>query len=164
MSERAALKPNAAEIFSADRPLRVAVVVSSYNPEITTRLQAGALDELARRLGRAQHAAVIPAPGSFELPVLCSAAAKSSKFDAVVALGCIIKGETRHDQFIAAAIASELCAIGTRTGVPVAFGVLTTETDEQAEARAGGAMGNKGVEAMTAAIETVLALRRIAEA
>ena len=159
MTETITLSPLPASAPGA--AFRVAIVVSRYNNEITDKLEAGALAELARRRPGNGRAVVIPASGSFELPTLAAAAARSGKFDAVVALGCVIKGETRHDHFISTAVANELARAGVETGIAVAFGVLTVETDEQAEARAGGKMGNKGIEAMAAAIETAEMLQAI---
>ncbi len=101
---------------------------------------------------------VIPAPGSFELPALALAAANAGRFDGIVALGCLIKGETIHDRVIADAVAHGLVQVNIATGVPVTFGVLTVDTPEQAQARAGGDEGNKGADAMTALLETIAAI------
>lgn len=137
---------------------RVAIVVSRYNRWITDRLEAGAIAEHARLTGGEGsprcEVAVVEAPGSFELPVIARALAKSGRFDAVVCLGCIVRGETSHDRHIAAAVAHGVAQVSVETGTPVAFGVLTVENAEQAEARAGGVMGNKGAEAMAAALAT----------
>ncbi|MFM9959158.1 MAG: 6,7-dimethyl-8-ribityllumazine synthase [Phycisphaerales bacterium] len=148
--------------LTPDSDIRVAVVVSRYNAWITDRLRDGALDELQRRCGDRARAVVVPVPGSFEVPVLAAAAAASGKFHAVVALGCIIKGETIHDQVIAQAITNEIAAAACRTGVPIGLGILTVNNAQQAEARAGGAAGNKGAEAMSAALETAAALKALA--
>jgi len=139
-------------------PIRVAVVVARYNAWITDRLREGAVAELARRVPDRGEAVVIPVPGSFELPVAAAVAARSSRFHAVVTLGCIIKGETTHDEVIAHAVAGQISAIGVETGKPVVLGVLTVNTAQQAEARAGGSAGNKGAEAMSAAIDTLAAI------
>lgn len=139
-------------------PIRVAVVVAKYNAWITDRLRDGAVAELVRRLPDRGEAVVIPVPGSFELPVAAAVAARSSRFHAVVTLGCIIKGETTHDEVIAHAVAGQIAAIGVETGKPVVLGVLTVNTAQQAEARAGGSAGNKGAEAMSAALDTLAAL------
>lgn len=132
----------------------MAVVVSRYNRWITDQLEAGAREEHARLTGGAGTLEMLEAPGSFELPIIALAAARTGKFDAVVCLGCIIRGETSHDRHIAGAVAQSIAQVAIETGVPVAFGVLTVENAEQAEARAGGAMGNKGAEAMAAALAT----------
>jgi 6,7-dimethyl-8-ribityllumazine synthase len=126
----------------------VGVVVGRFNGEITTGLLAGALDELARA-GVAQDAiTIMPVPGAFELPLAAMALAKTRRFACVVALGCVIRGETRHFDFVSAEAASGVQLAGLETGVPVAFGVLTLEHVEQAEARL-----DKGAEAVRAALE-----------
>ncbi len=102
------------------------------------------------------------APGSFEVPGIAMAAAKSGKFGAVVALSCIIRGETRHDRYLAQAVANGLMAVSTATGVPVGFGVLTVESVKQARERAGGKKGNKGAEAMAAALDAAAVIARAA--
>lgn len=130
------------------------MVVSRYNASITDRLLEGALAEYRERGGAETAVDVFPAPGSYELPAVALAAARSERYGAVVALGCLIKGETSHDRYIAEAVAHGLVEVTMRTGVPVAFGVLTVDTPEQAAARAGGKEGNKGRDAMAAAIET----------
>ncbi len=137
---------------------RCAVVVSRYNAWITDRLLLGARQEWERAGGAPDALQILHAPGAFELPVLARAAAVDGRFHAVVALGCLIRGETTHDQHIARSVADGLQRIATETGVPVAFGVLTVENEAQAEARAGGEHGNKGAEAMRAAIETLAAI------
>lgn len=145
-------------------PPRVAIVVAAYNAWITDKLRDGALSELARRTGGAGAATVVPVPGAFEIPTAASAAARSGRFDAVVTLGCIIKGETIHDEVIAHAVAGEIARIGADTRMPVVLGVLTVNAAHQAEARAGGAAGNKGAEAMGAALEllgTLNALKQL---
>lgn len=142
----------------------VAIIVSRYNETITSALLEGARSTYLATGGIAERLGVIEAPGAFELPVLANAAAQSGLYRGVVALGCIIKGQTRHDEYIAGAIAHAIVDIGVRTGVPVAFGVLTTENTEQAKARAGGDKGNKGAEAMIALLETLHGLKSIGEA
>lgn len=137
--------------------IRVAIIVSRYNETVTGRLRDGAVQELERVAGERGVAVVVPAPGSFELVHLAAVAAASGRYQAVVALGCLIKGETSHDRIIADAVAQGLAAVSATSLVPVAFGVLTVDSQEQAEARAGGGMGNKGIEAMAAALETLAA-------
>jgi 6,7-dimethyl-8-ribityllumazine synthase len=133
---------------------RVAIVWSRYNEFVTRGLLEGAVAEFRRRVGSEDGLVVMEASGSFEVPVLVQRAATSGRFDAVVALGCIIKGETSHDQHLATAVTNALLATARETGVPVGLGVLTVDSAAQAEARAGGLKGNKGVEAMAAALET----------
>lgn len=139
----------------------VAVVVSRYNPSVTDALLEGALTEYARRGGNPDAVEVVQAPGSFELPVLALAAARTGRVRAVVALGCLIRGQTRHDRYIAQAVARGLTGVSLRTGLPVTFGVLTVEKPSQARERAGGAKGNKGADAMAAALDAVGAIDRL---
>lgn len=133
---------------------RVAIVWSRYNDFVTRPLLEGAIAEFSRRAGSEEGLTILSAAGSFEVPMLVQAAARSGKFDAVVALGCIIKGETSHDLHLATAVTGALLATARETGVPVGLGVLTVDSEEQARARAGGLKGNKGVEAMAAALDT----------
>lgn len=139
-------------------PPRVAIVVSRYNQWITDALLKGSVEEFVRRFSTENGLTVLEAPGSFEVPTLAHAAAKSGRFDAVVALGCVIKGETTHDHHINTAVSTQICKSSCDTGVPIGFGVLTVQNAEQAEARAGGEQGNKGVEAMAAALDTAAML------
>jgi len=129
--------------------------VSRYNASITDRLLAGARDAYAECGGDPASLRVIPAPGSFELPALAQAAARWGRYQGVLALGCLIKGDTKHDEYIAHAVAQGLVNVTISTGVPCAFGVLTVNTPEQAQDRAGGAEGNKGAEAMLALVDTI---------
>lgn len=133
----------------------VAIVVSRYNATVTDRLKQGALEEYASRAGGSATATVLHAPGAFEIPAIVLAAATSGRFAGVVALGCIIKGETSHDVHLAQAVIRGLMDIVLRTGVPVGLGVLTVDTPAQARARAGGQSGNKGAEAMAAVLDTI---------
>ena len=131
----------------------IAVVYSRYNHSITESLVLAAVETCAERTGYTP--AVFEAPGSYELTALCMAAARTGRFDGIVALGCIIKGETSHDQHIAQAVAHGLTNVTLLTDVPVAFGVLTTNNAKQARERAGlgkDPSANKGHEAMTAVL------------
>lgn len=139
----------------------VAVVVSRYNASITERLKQGALEEYAQRAGGTATATVLEAPGAFEIPAIVLGAARSGRFAGVVALGCIIKGETRHDVYLAQSVTGGLMDVVLRTGVPVGLGVLTVDTAAQARARAGGAQGNKGADAMAAVLDTIVELRAV---
>ncbi|HBS28252.1 MAG TPA: 6,7-dimethyl-8-ribityllumazine synthase [Phycisphaerales bacterium] len=143
---------------------RVAVVVSRYNDWITDRLLDGAVQEHARRAHGAGSVEVLRVPGSFELPAVARAAASSGRYDAVVALGCLIRGETVHDRVIADAVAHGIMSASCDTGVAIGFGVLTVENAEQAEQRAGGEMGNKGAEAMAAALDAAGVLAALKKA
>lgn len=142
---------------------RVAIIVSRYSRRITDALLEGAIEEHARLTGGAEPPEVIPAPGSFELPMLAMRAAQTGRYDAVVCLGCIIRGETSHDRYIAQSVADGLTRVGLDTGVAIGFGVLTVNDSQQAEARAGGAVGHKGVEAMAAALATAGGLAAISK-
>lgn len=143
-------------------PVRIAVVVSRYNALITERIYEGAEQLFRSRAAKGSSIVRVDAPGSFELPALCLAAAATQAFDGVVALGCIIKGETIHDRVIADAIATGILNATLASGVPIAFGVITAENEDQAHARAGGAVGNKGSEAMAANLDTIAAIRGLA--
>lgn len=133
---------------------RVAIVVSLYTRTVTDALLVGARTEYASRGGQPANLSIYEASGAFELVPLALAAAMTNRFSAVVALACIIKGETSHDQVLGHAVTQGLVAVTLQTGVPVGLGVLTVDTPAQAEARAGGTHGNKGQEAMAAALDT----------
>jgi 6,7-dimethyl-8-ribityllumazine synthase len=142
--------------------VRVAVVVSRYNETVTERLLDGAVACLDR-LGQPPDArSIVRVPGAWELPVAVARAARSGRVDAVVALGCLVRGETFHFDLIAAEAARGLGAASRETGIPVGLGLLTTDTLDQAIERAGGKAGNKGAEAAASAIEMVQLLRRMA--
>lgn len=141
----------------------VAIVVSRYNASVTDRLLEGALEEYKARGGNAASVHVVNAPGSFELPALSFAAALTLSVEGVLALGCIIKGETSHDQVLADAVASGLVGVTLHTGVPVSLGVLTVDNTKQAMERAGGRLGNKGQEAMGALLDTIASIRGLGE-
>jgi 6,7-dimethyl-8-ribityllumazine synthase len=143
--------------------LRIALVVSTYHAEITSSMCRAAEQAFHHAGGRPEDLVVVAAPGTFELIAICRALAEREDIDAIVALGCVIRGETRHDRVILGAVAQSLGAIIVESGIPIAFGVLTCENYEQATARAGGSKGNKGEEAMRAAIVTALAVDAIAQ-
>lgn len=132
---------------------RFAVVVSKYNDFVTDRLQAGALAALAAAGVDPGLVTVVRVPGAFELPLAAQHAAESGRFDAIVCLGCLIRGETPHFEYIASAVSHGLTTAAAATGVPMAFGVLTTNSVEEALARAVDGPANKGHEAAAAAIE-----------
>jgi 6,7-dimethyl-8-ribityllumazine synthase len=132
---------------------RFALVVSKYNDFVTDRLQAGALAALSAAGVTPADVTVLRVPGAFEIPLAAQHAAESGRFDALVCLGCLIRGETSHFEFIASAVAHGLTTAAAATGIPMAFGVLTTNSVEEALARAGDGPGNKGHEAAVAAIE-----------
>jgi 6,7-dimethyl-8-ribityllumazine synthase len=142
--------------------LRVGVVVSRYHAEITEAMREAALKQFSDAGGAAEDLHVVACPGAYELVAISRALAARGDLDAVVALGCIIAGETNHDRHIASAVAHGLSQVTVATGVPVAFGVLTCQSIAQAQARAGGDRGNKGAEAMAAAIEAACAVKAVA--
>lgn len=141
--------------------LRVAIVAARFNEAIVDRLVDGALDALVEHGADRSDVRVLRVPGAFELPVVVRAIAMRGEVDAVVALGAVVRGGTPHFEFVAGEAARGCGAAALETGIPVSFGVLTTDTWEQAEARAGGEHGNKGVEAALAAIETATVLDQI---
>jgi len=140
--------------------LKVAIVVSRFNGFITDRLTEGALDALKRHGVDDKDVSVVKVPGSFELPLGARRAAKG-KVDAVVALGALIRGGTPHFDYLCAEVTKGIAQVTLETGIPVAFGVLTTDTVEQAIERAGTKSGNKGFEAALSAIEMAKLLRQM---
>jgi 6,7-dimethyl-8-ribityllumazine synthase len=141
----------------------VAVIVSRYNTAVTSRLRDGAEKAYLARGGKVGKFHVFEAPGAFELSVLASEAALTGRYAGVVVLGCVIKGDTRHDEYINHAVAQGVTQASIETGVPIAFGLVTTENAAQARARAGGDAGspstsNKGEEAMNALLDTITAI------
>jgi 6,7-dimethyl-8-ribityllumazine synthase len=140
---------------------RFAVVVSRFNEAITSKLGAGARAALHEAGAGDDAVTTVTVPGAFELPQAARALAESGRFDAIVCLGCVIRGETAHFEYISSAAAHGLMAAAGETGVPMTFGVLTTDSWEQAEARAGDGPDNKGFEAAAAALEMAALFRTI---
>ena len=132
---------------------RFALVVSRFNEAITTGLLEGARAALLEAGAATDRIAVYMVPGAFELPQAARCVAETGEYEAIVCLGCVIRGETPHFEYISAAVAHGLMEASGETGVPIAFGVLTTDSWEQAEARAGEGRDNKGFEAAAAALE-----------
>ena len=145
------------------RDARFAVVATRWNGFIVESLVSGALDALRRHGVADESLAVVRVPGAIELPLTVERVAASARYDAVIALGCVIRGATPHFDYVAGESAKGLSQASLKHGIPVAFGVLTTDTIEQAIERAGTKAGNKGAEAATVAIEMVNLLRRINE-
>lgn len=143
---------------------RYAIVVSRWNDLITSRLLEGSLDTLKRHADAEfsidKQVDIVWAPGSYEIPLVAQKLAKSGKYSAVIALACVIRGGTPHFDYVAAEISKGLANVSLQTEVPIAFGVLTTNSIEQALERAGTKMGNKGTEAALAAIEMVNLLNK----
>jgi len=144
--------------------LRFAVVVSKYNDFVTERLQAGALAALGAAGVASADITLVRVPGAFEIPIAAQRAAESGRFDAVVCLGCLIRGATPHFEYIASAVSYGLTAAAGATGVPMAFGVLTTNSVEEAIERAGEGPANKGWEAANAALEMAAVVAQLAAA
>jgi 6,7-dimethyl-8-ribityllumazine synthase len=140
--------------------LRIALVVSRFNDFVTDHLKSGAIEALAAAGARPDAADVISVPGAYEVPQAARAAAATGRYDAVVCLGCLIRGETPHFEYIAEAVAHGIMAAEAATDVPMSFGVLTTNSAEQALERAVPGIANKGWEAAMAAIE-MATLRRL---
>jgi 6,7-dimethyl-8-ribityllumazine synthase len=132
---------------------RFGIVVSRFNGFITERLLEGAIDGLVRHGVREEDIDVLRVPGSFEIPVATKRLATLNRYHAIICLGAVIRGATPHFDFIAGQVSSGVAAIALETGVPCLFGILTTETVEQAVERAGTKMGNKGWEAALSAVE-----------
>src|SRR5438128_5430880 len=141
---------------------RFAIVVSKYNDFVTERLQAGALAALATAGAGPTDVTVVHVPGAFEIPIAAQHAAETGQYDAIVCLGCVIRGATPHFEYIASAVAHGLTSASAATGVPMTFGVLTTNSVEEALERAVEGTGNKGWEAAAAAIEMVGVVAQLA--
>jgi 6,7-dimethyl-8-ribityllumazine synthase len=139
----------------------VAIVAARWHAEVVEQLLEGAQATLLQAGVAERHLTVHRCPGTFEIPVVAAGLARLRRHDAVIALGCVIRGETPHFEYVAGPVAYMLQAIQTETAIPVIFGVLTTDTLEQALARSGGQHGNKGVEAALAAIEMAHVMRKL---
>jgi len=143
--------------------LKFGVVVSRYNSFITKRLVEGVMDGLSRHGAADEDITTVYVPGAFELPLACLKIAQSGRYHAVIAVGAVIRGDTPHFDLVASECAKGIARAGLETGVPVVFGVVTTETIEQAVERAGTKLPNRGFEAALTAIEQVHVLKAISE-
>ena len=141
--------------------LSLGIVVSRFNEFITKALLEGALDAIRRHGGDESRVTVAWVPGGFEIPVAAKAMAESGKYDALIALGCVIRGATSHYDHIASGVTGGLSSLSVQTGLPIAFGVLTVESIEQAIERAGSKAGNKGAEAALVAVEMANLLKQL---
>ena len=141
--------------------LRFAIVVSRFNSFITERLLAGAMDALARTGADAAQIDTVKVPGAWEIPLVAAELARQHRYDAVICLGAVVRGDTPHFDYVAGEAAKGIAHASAETGVPVAFGVLTTNTVEQAIDRAGGKGGNKGFDAAMTAIEMANLMRTL---
>ncbi|ROL56054.1 6,7-dimethyl-8-ribityllumazine synthase [Bacteroidetes/Chlorobi group bacterium MS-B_bin-24] len=140
---------------------KFAIVVSRWNQFIVSKMLDGALDALRRHKVADENITIVYCPGSFEIPLISKKLALSKQYDAIIALGAVIRGATPHFDYIASEVAKGIAQVNLETGVPVVFGVLTTDTIEQAIERAGSKSGNKGFDAAMAAIELVSLLEKI---
>ncbi|MFP4430475.1 MAG: 6,7-dimethyl-8-ribityllumazine synthase [Spirochaetaceae bacterium] len=140
---------------------RVAVVVSRFNSFVTERLLEGAMDCLTRHGTDPENVAIARVPGSWEIPIAARKLAESGTYDGVICLGAVIRGATPHFDYVAAEVSKGIAAVSLETGVPIAFGVLTTETVEQAVERAGSKAGNKGWDAGATLLEMMDLLPRL---
>ena len=141
--------------------LKIALVATRFNDLIVDRLIGGAIDYLTRHGMKPEDITVIRIPGAFELPIVSAKVARSGKYNGIIALGAVIRGATPHFDFVASEASKGLAHVALESGVPVGFGLLTTDTLEQAVERAGSKGGNKGVEAAAALLETVRVMEQL---
>ncbi len=141
--------------------LKFALIASRFNDFIVDRLISGAVDYLVRHGADRNNLELVRIPGAFEMPLVAKKLAASGKYDAVICLGAVIRGSTPHFDYVAAEVSKGIASVMLETGVPMGFGVLTTDTLEQAVERAGSKAGNKGVEAAGAALESVRVLEQL---
>lgn len=145
------------------KEIRVGIVASRFNEFITAKLLEGAVDGLLRHEVAEQDIHVAWVPGAFEIPLIASKMAKSGKYDAVICLGAVIRGSTSHYDYVCSEVSKGVAAVSLESGIPVMFGVLTTENIEQAIERAGTKAGNKGYDCALGAIEMVNLIREISQ-
>ena len=148
------LSESSKEIKSA-KGKKFGIVVSEWNENITSKLASGCKDTLLENGVDSDDIKILRVPGSFELVLGAKMLLGEENMDAIICLGCVIKGETKHDEYISAAVANGIMSLGVFSSKPIIFGVLTTNNEEQAEERAGGKHGNKGVEAANTALQMV---------
>ena len=152
---------NIIEGFITAKDMKVGIVVARFNEFITSKLLGGALDALQRHEAKDEDIDVAWVPGAFEIPVVAKKMAESGKYDAVIALGAVIRGSTTHYDYVCNEVSKGVAQVGMQTGVPTIFGVVTTENIEQAVERAGTKAGNKGTDAAMAAMEMANLLKKI---
>ena len=141
--------------------MKVGIIVARFNEFITSRLLGGALDTLTRHEVKEENIQVAWVLGAFEIPLIASKMAESGKYDAVICLGAVIRGSTSHYDYVCNEVSKGIASVSLKSGIPVMFGVLTTENIEQAIERAGSKAGNKGSECAQGAIEMVNLIREI---
>lgn len=148
---------NLSSVVSENLPsaegFKIGIVRAEWNTKITSALKDGCVSLLLEKGAQEKDIEIVDVPGSFELPMGAKILLASDSYDAIICLGCVIKGETKHDEYISQSVASSIAQLGILSGVPVIFGVLTPNSMEQAEDRSGGKHGNKGVEAAATAIK-----------
>jgi 6,7-dimethyl-8-ribityllumazine synthase len=154
-------QPKVIEAELLARDLRFVLVAARFNEFVVEPLVRGALDALKRHGVLEKQIEIVRVPGAFELPIVVRKLAQSQRYDAIITLGAVIRGQTPHFDYVAGECASGIARIALESGVPVAFGVLTTDTMEQALDRAGGKAGNKGADCALVAIEMANLLRRL---
>lgn len=147
--------------FILDKPTKIAVICGRFNGFIVDQLEAGCCDMLARHGVPASDVTIVRVPGAFEIPVVAGKLAGSGKYDAIIALGAVIRGATPHFDHVAGACSRGLASAATDSGVPVIFGVLTVDNIEQAVERAGTKAGNKGADAAASALEMISLMRQL---
>jgi 6,7-dimethyl-8-ribityllumazine synthase len=143
------------------RDLRFAILAARFNDFVVEPLIRGALDALRRHGVADKQIEIVRVPGAFDIPIVARKLALSHRYEALIALGCVIRGQTPHFDYVAGECAGGIARIALESGVPIAFGVLTTDTAEQAVDRAGGKAGNKGADAALVALEMANLLRRL---
>ena len=141
--------------------IKVGIIVARFNEFITSKLLSGALDTLTRHEVKEENIQVAWVPGAFEIPLIASKMAENGKYDAVICLGAVIRGSTSHYDYVCNEVSKGIASVSLKSGIPVMFGVLTTENIEQAIERAGSKAGNKGSECAEGAIEMVNLIREI---
>lgn len=145
----------------SDAAIRVGIVAARFNEFITSKLLSGAIDGLLRHNVQQENIQIAWVPGAFEIPLIASKMAKSGRYDAVICLGAVIRGSTNHYDYVCNEVSKGIASVSLESGIPVLFGVLTTENIEQAIERAGSKAGNKGSECAAGAIEMVNLIRSL---
>jgi 6,7-dimethyl-8-ribityllumazine synthase len=140
---------------------RFGIIISRFNNFVSNKLLEGALDALARHNVSEENITIVYVPGAYEIPLTSKKMAQSNKYDAVIALGAVIRGETPHFDYVASEVAKGVAQVNLETGVPVIFGILTTDSLEQAVERAGSKGGNKGFDAAMSALEMISVCEQI---
>jgi 6,7-dimethyl-8-ribityllumazine synthase len=155
------MKPTVLEGQFNAKDQKIAIVVSRFNDFISSKLLEGAIDTFSRHQGKESNLTIIKVPGAFEIPLVCQKAAASGKYDGILTLGAVIRGATPHFDYVAAEVSKGVANAAMKYDLPIAFGVLTTDSIEQAIERAGTKAGNKGSDSMQALIELIDLFKRI---